>query len=128
DEDPRIVPFRGEYYVLRPERRHLARGLIYPVPDPRYPFLGVHVTPRVDSEVMIGPNAILALAREGYRWRNVSAADLRDAVNWPGFRRFARRHWRTGVFEMVGSLSKARFVARARRYIPELTTDDVVAG
>lgn len=128
EPDPRIVPFRGEYYLLRPERRDLVRGLVYPVPDPRYPFLGVHLTPRVDGEVMVGPNAVLALAREGYGWSRVSAADLRDAVAWPGFGRFAARHWRTGVTEMLGSVSRQRFVGAARRYVPELTTDDVVPG
>lgn len=128
DPDPRIVPFRGEYYLLRPERRHLVRGLVYPVPDPRYPFLGVHLTPRVDGEVMIGPNAVLALAREGYGWRHVSARDLRDTLSWPGFRRFARQHWRTGAAEMVGSLSTRTFVAAARQYVPDLTTADVVPG
>jgi L-2-hydroxyglutarate oxidase LhgO len=128
EPDPRIVPFRGEYHLLRPERRHLVNGLVYPVPDPRYPFLGVHLTPRVDGEVMVGPNAVLALAREGYTWRTVSARDLVDAVAWPGFRRFARQHWRTGVSEMAGSLSRRRFVAAARRYVPELTAADVVPG
>jgi (S)-2-hydroxyglutarate dehydrogenase len=128
EPDPRIVAFRGEYYLLRPERRHLCRGLIYPVPDPRYPFLGVHLTLRVDGEVMVGPNAVLALAREGYGWGTVSAKDLRDAVAWPGFRRFARQHWRTGVHEMRGSLSRTAFVAAASRYVPELTTEDVVPG
>jgi L-2-hydroxyglutarate oxidase LhgO len=128
DAAPRIVPFRGEYYLLRPERRHLVRGLVYPVPDPRYPFLGVHLTPRVDGEVMVGPNAVLALAREGYGWSTVSLRDLRDAVAWPGFRTFARQNWRTGAAEMFGSLSKHAFVAAARRYVPELTTADVVPG
>jgi (S)-2-hydroxyglutarate dehydrogenase len=126
--DPRIVPFRGEYHLLRPHRRHLVRGLVYPVPDPRFPFLGVHLTRRVDGEVMVGPNAVLALAREGYGWKDVSARDLRDAVAWPGFRRFAGTHWRTGVTETLGSLSRRRFVAAARRYVPELETDDVVPG
>lgn len=128
DADPRIVPFRGEYYLLRPERRDLVRGLVYPVPDPRYPFLGVHLTPRVDGEVMVGPNAVLALAREGYGWTKVSARDLRETVAWPGFRRFARQHWRTGVAEMFGSVSKRRFAAAARRYVPDLDTDDLVPG
>jgi L-2-hydroxyglutarate oxidase len=128
EDDPRIVPFRGEYYLLRRDRRDLVRGLIYPVPDPRYPFLGVHLTPRVDGEVMVGPNAVLALAREGYGWGDVSRRDLGEAVAWPGFRRFARQHWRTGVTEMLGSVSKRRFVAAARRYVPELTVDDVVPG
>ncbi|MDQ4085362.1 MAG: L-2-hydroxyglutarate oxidase [Actinomycetota bacterium] len=128
EADPRIVPFRGEYHLLRPERRHLVRGLVYPVPDPRYPFLGVHLTRRVDGEVMVGPNAVLALAREGYRWRRISARDLREAFAWPGFRRFARQHWRTGAAEMVGSLSRRAFVAAARRYVPDLRTADVVSG
>jgi (S)-2-hydroxyglutarate dehydrogenase len=128
EPDPRIVPFRGEYYLLRADRRHLVSGLVYPVPDPRYPFLGVHLTPRVDGEVMVGPNAVMALAREGYRWRDVSLSDLADAAAWPGFRRFARQHWRTGLDEMAGSLSRHRFMAAARRYVPELTSDDVVPG
>jgi L-2-hydroxyglutarate oxidase LhgO len=125
---PRIVPFRGEYYLLRPGRRDLVNGLVYPVPDPRYPFLGVHMTRRVDGEVMVGPNAVLALSREGYRWGAVSPGDLREALAWRGFRRFARQHWRAGAAEMVGSLSKRSFVAAARRYVPELTTADVVPG
>jgi L-2-hydroxyglutarate oxidase LhgO len=128
DAAPRIVPFRGEYYRLRPDRRHLARGLVYPVPDPRYPFLGVHLTPRVDGEVLIGPNAVLALAREGYRRRDVSPGDLREILGYRGFRQFARQHWRTGVAEMHGSLSTRRFVAAAARYVPELTVADVLPG
>ena len=127
-QDPRIVPFRGEYYLLRPDRRHLAKGLIYPVPDPRYPFLGVHLTRRVDGEVLVGPNAVLALAREGYRRRDVSFADMRDTLAWPGFRTFARKNWRIGVSEARGSLSKRAFVAAARRYVPDLRADDMVAG
>jgi (S)-2-hydroxyglutarate dehydrogenase len=128
DDDPKIVPFRGEYYLLRAEKRDLVKGLVYPVPDPRYPFLGVHLTPRVDGEVMVGPNAVLALAREGYGWTTVSPRDLADALAWPGFRAFARKHWRTGATEMIGSLSKRKFVAEARKYVPELTVDDVVPG
>ena len=128
EADPRIVPFRGEYYLLRPERRSLVNGLVYPVPDPRYPFLGVHLTPRVDGEVMVGPNAVLALAREGYGWGTVSLRDLREIAGSPGFRSFARQHWRTGILEMAGSLSKRRFVAAARRYVPELRVGDVVPG
>jgi L-2-hydroxyglutarate oxidase LhgO len=127
-DDPRIVPFRGEYYLLRPERRDLVGGLVYPVPDPRYPFLGVHLTKRVDGEVMVGPNAVLALAREGYRWTDVDPSDLWATLAWPGFRRFAGRHWRTGLAELRGSLSRRRFVAAARRYVPELSAADVVRG
>ena len=128
EADPRIVPFRGEYYLLRRHRLDLVRGLVYPVPDPRYPFLGVHLTRRVDGDVMVGPNAVLALAREGYGWSRVSPRDLREALTWPGFRRFARQHWRTGVHETFGSLSRRRFVAAARRYVPELDVTDVVPG
>jgi L-2-hydroxyglutarate oxidase len=126
DDAPRIVPFRGEYYALTPEKRALVNGLVYPVPDPRYPFLGVHLTPRVDGEVLVGPNAVLALAREGYRWRDVSPAELAAIARFPGFRRFARQHWRTGLAEMRGSLSKRAYTAAARRYVPELTVEDMV--
>jgi (S)-2-hydroxyglutarate dehydrogenase len=125
---PRIVPFRGEYHVLRPERQHLVRGLVYPVPDPRYPFLGVHLTPRVDGQVLVGPNAVLALAREGYDWGAVSPRELVSLAGHAGFRRFARQHWRTGVTEVAGSLSRRRFAAAARRYLPELRTADLVPG
>ena len=123
---PRIVPFRGEYYALAPGKRSLVNGLVYPVPDPRYPFLGVHLTPRFDGEVLVGPNAVLALAREGYRRSQVSAEELAEIVRYAGFRAFARQHWKTGVKEMRGSLSKRAFTAAARRYVPELTVDDMV--
>lgn len=125
---PRIVPFRGEYLVLRPERRDLVRGLVYPVPDPRYPFLGVHLTPRVDGEVLVGPNAVLALAREGYDWATLSPRDLAEVAGYPGFRRFARQHWRTGIREVVGSLSTRAYVRAARRYVPGLRVADVAPG
>jgi L-2-hydroxyglutarate oxidase LhgO len=127
-DEPRIMPFRGEYLTLRADRRNLVNGLVYPVPDPRYPFLGVHLTPRVDGEVLVGPNAVLALAREGYDWRTVSLRDLRDTLTYRGFASFARLHWRTGVTEMRGSLSRARFVGAAQRYVPELTLEDVLPG
>ncbi len=123
---PRIVPFRGEYFALVPEKRSLVNGLVYPVPDPRYPFLGVHLTPRFDGEVLIGPNAVLALAREGYRRRDISVRELAEIVRYGGFRRFARQHWRTGIEEMRGSLSKRAFTAAAQRYVPELTVEDMV--
>ncbi|MFB4297053.1 L-2-hydroxyglutarate oxidase [Actinomadura sp. NTSP31] len=126
--DPAIVPFRGEYYRLVPSRTGLVRGLIYPVPDPRYPFLGVHFTRRVDGGVDVGPNAVLALAREGYRRRDVRPADLWETLRSPGFRHLARRHWRTGAKELYGSAVKRAFVAQARGFVPELTADDVVAA
>jgi (S)-2-hydroxyglutarate dehydrogenase len=122
---PAIVPFRGEYYRLRPEKTELVRGLIYPVPDPRYPFLGIHLTRRVDGTVEIGPNAVLALAREGYHRRAVAPADAWETLRWSGFRRLARTHWRTGIRELHGSLSRRAFIAAAQTYVPELSTRDV---
>ncbi|AYY14046.1 FAD-dependent oxidoreductase [Actinobacteria bacterium YIM 96077] len=127
DEFPRIVPFRGEFALLRPERRHLVNALVYPVPDPRYPFLGVHFTPRVDGEVLVGPNAVLALAREGYHRRDLDVHQARELVAWPGFRRFARANWRTGVREVYGSLNRRAFARAARRYVPDLRAGDLVA-
>lgn len=123
--DPWIIPFRGEYHRLVPARRGLVRGLIYPVPDPAYPFLGVHFTRRVDGEVDIGPNAVLAFAREGYRRRDLSLSDLHDVVTTAGFRRLARRHWRMGLREMLGSFSRRAFITEARTFVPELTVADV---
>jgi L-2-hydroxyglutarate oxidase LhgO len=123
-DDCRIVPFRGEYHRLTRQAGTLVRGLVYPVPDPRYPFLGVHLTRRADGTVDAGPNAVLALAREGYRRAAVSARDLREMLAWPGFARMARAHWRTGVREMATSLSRRYFLRQARRYVPELTLAD----
>ncbi len=123
---PRIVPFRGEYFRLRPERESRVRGLLYPVPDPAYPFLGVHFTRRIGGGVDVGPNAVLALAREGYRKRDVRVRDLAETLAYPGFRALARRHWRMGLHEMRGSISKHAFAAEARRYLPELEDDDLV--
>jgi L-2-hydroxyglutarate oxidase LhgO len=128
DADPRIVPFRGDYYLLRPHRRHLVRGLIYPVPDPRFPFLGIHLTRRIDGEVLVGPNAVLAFAREGYRLGTFDRHDLWETLAWPGFRAMARRYWRTGLAEMWRAASRKAFVAEARRYVPELGAGDVVKG
>lgn len=122
---PWIVPFRGEYYRLLPARRHLVCGLIYPVPDPAYPFLGVHFTRRVDGDVDIGPNAVLALAREGYRRTDFAPRDVWDTLSSPGFRRLARAQWRVGVRELRGSLSRHAFLAEAQSFIPELSTGDV---
>jgi (S)-2-hydroxyglutarate dehydrogenase len=127
-EDPRIVPFRGEYLSVVPERRELVRGLVYPVPDPRYPFLGVHFTRRVTGELEIGPNAVLALAREGYRRTDRRWTDVRDVLTWPGSWRLATRHWRTGVRELRGSLSIDAYLRDARRYVPGLARADVVRG
>jgi L-2-hydroxyglutarate oxidase len=123
---PRIVPFRGEYMRIRPEKTHMVRGLIYPVPDPRYPFLGVHFTRRVSGDVEVGPNAVLATAREGYRRGNVSLPDLYRIAAWPGTWRMAARHWRTGIREVYGSVSKRAYMKAARRYVPEIRAADVV--
>jgi L-2-hydroxyglutarate oxidase len=122
----RILPFRGEYHELRPEARHLVRGLIYPVPDPRFPFLGVHLTRGIDGEVHAGPNAVLGLRREGYRWRDVSAGDLAGMLAYPGLWRLARQHLRTGAAEVARSLSRRRFAAAVARLVPAVTADDLV--
>ncbi|MFD5655522.1 MULTISPECIES: L-2-hydroxyglutarate oxidase [unclassified Streptomyces] len=126
--EPRIVPFRGEYMLLRPDRTHLVRGLIYPVPDPRYPFLGIHFTPRVDGTVEVGPNAVLALAREGYTLGSVSPRDLLGLAAYPGSWRMAAQHWRTGVKEYRGALSTKAFMRDAGRYVPGVGAADVVRG
>ena len=126
--EPRIIPFRGEYWRLRPERTDLVRGLIYPVPDPALPFLGVHLTRRIDGEVLLGPNAVLALALEGYRRRDVSGRDLGHIFGWPGTWRMMARHWRTGLHELLASRRKELFVREARRFVPELTADDALPG
>lgn len=128
DPSPRIVPFRGDYWLLRPERRGLVNGLIYPVPDPRYPFLGIHLTKRVDGEILVGPNAVLATAREGYTVGTLRTADLKQTLAWPGFQKMAKQHWKTGAKEMLRTASKRAFVAEARRYVPELRAADVVRG
>jgi L-2-hydroxyglutarate oxidase LhgO len=124
----RIIPFRGDFYTFRPAARQLVRGLIYPVPDPRFPFLGVHLTKRIDGEVLAGPNAVLAFARTGYRRRDIDLADLAGYLAFPGFLRLARRYWRTGLAEMWRDVSKAAFVASCRRYVPELRAGDLVFG
>lgn len=121
----RIVPFRGEYYELAPERAELVRGLVYPVPDPAFPFLGVHLTRGIDGGVHLGPNAVPALAREGYDWRTASAADLAGSLRWPGSWRLAGRHWRYGAGELRRSLSRAAFTEAVRRLLPEITEADL---
>jgi L-2-hydroxyglutarate oxidase LhgO len=125
---PEIIPFRGEYLRLRPHAVGRVRRLIYPVPDPRYPFLGVHLTPRVDGTADLGPNAVLALAREGYRRRDVSLEELRRLASSGAFWRLARQHWMTGVREMRGSLWRRAYLAEARTYLPWLGPGDVMAA
>ena len=126
--EPAILPFRGEYLTLVPERAGMVRGLIYPVPDPNYPFLGVHFTRRVDGTVDVGPNAVLATAREGYRRRDVSLVDIRAILRYRGFWRIARKHWRVGMYEAAGSASARIFLNRAKVYVPDLRFADVVRG
>ncbi|MCS7482195.1 L-2-hydroxyglutarate oxidase [Umezawaea endophytica] len=121
-----IVPFRGEYFELRPDRRDLVRGLIYPVPDPTLPFLGVHLTRMLDGSVHAGPNAVLALRREGYRWRDVSPSDLVDVARFPGTWKLARKFARTGLEEVLRSFSRKRFAASLARLVPAVQEADLV--
>ena len=124
----RIVPFRGEYYVLRESARRLCNTLIYPVPDPRFPFLGVHFTRRFDGSVECGPNAVLALAREGYSWCDINTRDVLRMLRFGGFRRLITKHWRMGLGEMHRSLSKEAFVRALQRLVPEVTSADLLPG
>jgi L-2-hydroxyglutarate oxidase LhgO len=128
ERDPKIVPFRGDYLILRPEKRHLVRGNIYPVPDPEFPFLGVHFTPRMNGDVWLGPNAVLAFAREGYSFFTINPPELWDALTYPGFFKLATKYWRIGAGEMYRDLVRGAYVKALQRYIPELQPDDCVAG
>jgi L-2-hydroxyglutarate oxidase LhgO len=125
DPSPKILPFRGEYWELAAERTDLVRGMIYPVPDPRFPFLGVHFTRGVYDTVHVGPNAVPALAREGYKWLSISPKDTWESLSWPGAWPLAKRHWRMGVDEISGSLIKPLYFQKARRFIPELKSSDL---
>ena len=122
---PRIVPFRGEYMKVAPAKEDLVRGMVYPVPDPAYPFLGVHFTRRVGGGLEVGPNAFLAFSRDGYGRASLSPRDLADTLAYGGFWRFARRHWRTGVGELRGVLSRTAYMRGAQRYVPAIGPDDV---
>ena len=126
--DVRIVPFRGEYFFIKESRRSLVRGLIYPVPDPNFPFLGVHFTRTVHGEVEAGPNAVFAFAREGYRIDDVDFNYLFDTLSYAGFRQMARKWWRTGAYEIYRSLSKSAFVKSLQKLVPEVHDDDIVRG
>jgi L-2-hydroxyglutarate oxidase len=126
--EPRIVPFRGAYLRLRPERRDLVKASIYSVPDPELPFLGAHLTRGIDGEVLLGPSALMVAARDAYRLRTVGPRDLRETLAWPGTRRLMARHWRHGLGEIGRAASKRAFVAGLRRYLPELSARDVVPG
>jgi L-2-hydroxyglutarate oxidase LhgO len=129
-DDPQvmIVPFRGEYYDLIPARAPLVQGLIYPVPDPRFPFLGVHFTRRVSGSVDAGPNAVLAFRREGYRRTDFNLRDVASSLAFPGFWRMGVRNWRSGLDEFHRSFSKAEFVRSLQRLVPEVRKEDLVPG
>jgi 2-hydroxyglutarate dehydrogenase len=126
--DLRIVPFRGQYLSLAPDARHLVRGLIYPVPDPALPFLGVHLTRHISGEVLLGPSALLVGARDAYTLRHLNAGDLKSSVAWPGTWRMARRFWRAGLTEIGLAASRRAFVRACARYVPELRPEHVVSG
>lgn len=121
----RIIPFRGEYFFLRPEIAGKIRGLVYPVADPKFPFLGVHLTPTLKGEVTAGPNAVLALAREGYRWQDICPAEVWDYFSYGGFWRMSAKHWRTGFFEVARSLVKFLYAASVRKFLPDLKSSDL---
>jgi L-2-hydroxyglutarate oxidase len=126
--EPRIVPFRGEYLQLEGESGSLVRGLIYPVPDPAFPFLGVHFTRRTDGQVWVGPNALLAFAREGYRRLTIDPREMFGLLGWPGFYRLALRYWRMGLHEMTLALNRRAFTAELRRYLPGLRPEHLRPG
>ena len=126
--DVRIIPFRGEYYTIRPERSHLVKTLIYPVPNPRFPFLGVHFTRGIHGDVEAGPNAVLAFAREGYRKRDFRFSETMDTLAYPGFWAMSMKHWKTGLGETHRSLSKRVFLKDLQRLLPEVRDDDLAPG
>ena len=128
DPDVQIIPFRGDYYTLKPDARYLCRGLIYPVPDPSLPFLGVHFTKRVNGDVWAGPNAVLATAREGYRRTDLDRRDLLETLRYPGFAKLAKTWWRTGAAEVWRDVVKAAFVKDLQRYVPAVRSDQLVFG
>lgn len=128
DIDLRIIPFRGEYYKLRPDREHLVRNLIYPVPDPAFPFLGVHFTRMMKGGVEAGPNAVLAFRREGYSKSQIHLGELASTLSWPGFQKVASKYWKTGFGELYRSFSKAAFTKALQKLLPEVQQEDLVAG
>lgn len=127
-KDPRIIPFRGEYLLMNPEKCNWINGNIYPVPDPRFPFLGVHFTPRMDGSVWLGPNAVLALKREGYSWSDINLFELADAIKYPGFIKMASRFVKAGLHEMAKSAFVSLQIKELQKFIPEITEADVVRG
>jgi len=128
DRDPKIVPFRGDYLILKSSKSHLVKGNIYPVPDPEFPFLGVHFTPRMDGSIWLGPNSVLAFAREGYSFFEINPPELWDAITYPGFVKLATKYWKIGAGEMYRDLVRSAYVKALQRYIPELQPDDCLPG
>jgi L-2-hydroxyglutarate oxidase LhgO len=126
--DPKIVPFRGDYLILKPEKRDLVKGNIYPVPDPSFPFLGVHFTPRMDGDIWLGPNAVLAFAREGYTFTTINPGDLLETLTYPGFIKLASKYFATGMGEMYRDILRSAYVKALQRYIPELKVEDTLPG
>ncbi|MEO6834311.1 MAG: L-2-hydroxyglutarate oxidase [Candidatus Tumulicola sp.] len=126
--DPKIVPFRGDYLILRPEKRYLVKGNIYPVPDPAFPFLGVHFTPRMNGDIWLGPNAVLAFAREGYKFTTIRPRDLAETLTYSGFIKMAGKYLSTGLGEMYRDVVRGAYVKALQRYIPELTVRDTLPG
>jgi L-2-hydroxyglutarate oxidase len=126
--DVKIIPFRGEYYKLKKEKEYLVKNLIYPVPDPNFPFLGVHFTRMMKGGVEAGPNAVLAFKREGYKKTDVNLAELGESLAWPGFQKVAYNYWKTGFGEMYRSFSKAAFTKALQKLLPEIQEDDLVEG
>jgi L-2-hydroxyglutarate oxidase LhgO len=126
--DPKIVPFRGDYLILRPEKRRLVKGNIYPVPDPQFPFLGVHFTPRMSGDIWLGPNAVLAFAREGYSFTTINLADLTETLTYSGFIKLAGKYLSTGMGEMYRDVVRSAYVKALQRYIPELRVEDTLPG
>lgn len=124
----RIIPFRGEYYEIVPEKHHLVKNLIYPVPDPNFPFLGVHFTRMIEGGVEAGPNAVFAFKREGYKKTDVNVPEMLEALAWPGFRKVAAKYWKTGMGEYYRSFSKAAFTKALQELIPEIKSEDLVPG
>jgi L-2-hydroxyglutarate oxidase len=126
--DVRIIPFRGEYYKIKKEKQHLVKNLIYPVPDPNFPFLGVHFTRMIEGGVEAGPNAVFAFKREGYKRTDVNFSELTDSLAWPGFRKVAMKYWKTGMGEYYRSFSKAAFTKALQKLIPEIKEEDLEPG
>jgi 2-hydroxyglutarate dehydrogenase len=126
--DPKIVPFRGDYLILKPEKRYLVKGNIYPVPDPAFPFLGVHFTPRMNGDIWLGPNAVLAFAREGYSFSEINLGDLFETLTYSGFIKLASKYLSMGMGEMYRDVVRSAYVGALRRYIPELKVEDTLPG